>query len=104
MQLALIHVECYAGYKADETPRRFHWEGEWPEIAEVTDRWYEAGGNPERPAADCFKVLARDGNYTHIPLNELTGGVKRVGVDELYDREQYRPKVRHALGKPMFLY
>ena len=49
-------------------------------------------------------VALRDGNYTHIPLSEVIGGVKRVDVDELYDSEQYRPKVRHVLGKPMFLY
>jgi 6-phosphofructokinase 1 len=30
--------------------------------------------------------------------------VKRVDVDELYDEDEYRPKVRHVLGKPMFLY
>jgi 6-phosphofructokinase len=49
-------------------------------------------------------VALRDGNYTHIPLSEVTGGVRRVDVDELYDSEQYRPKVRRVLGKPMFLY
>ena len=49
-------------------------------------------------------VALRDGNYTHIPLSEVTGGVKRVDVEELYDSAQYRPKVRHVLGKPMFLY
>jgi 6-phosphofructokinase 1 len=27
-----------------------------------------------------------------------------VDVDELYDVEEYRPKVRHVHGKPMFLY
>jgi len=27
-----------------------------------------------------------------------------VDVDELYDRENYRAKVRHVEGKPMFLY
>ena len=31
-------------------------------------------------------------------------GVKRVDVDALYDAEQYRPKVRQVVGKPMFLY
>ncbi len=31
-------------------------------------------------------------------------GVKRVDVDELYDAKDYRPKVRHVAGKPMFLY
>ena len=35
----------------------------------------------------------------------LTGeGSKRVDVDELYDAAEYRPKVRHVAGKPMFLY
>ena len=29
---------------------------------------------------------------------------KTVDVDELYDSENYRPKVTHILGKPMFLY
>ena len=28
----------------------------------------------------------------------------RVDVDELYHVERYRPKVKHTLGKPMFLY
>ena len=46
----------------------------------------------------------RDGVYTHIPLSDVVKGVKRVDVDELYDREQYRPKIWHVLGKPMFLY
>jgi len=27
-----------------------------------------------------------------------------VDVDELYDASEYRPKVRHVEGKPMFLY
>ncbi len=46
----------------------------------------------------------RDGSYTHIPISTVTSGLKRVDVDELYDEKQYRPKVRHVLGKPMFLY
>jgi 6-phosphofructokinase 1 len=49
-------------------------------------------------------VALRDGTYTHIPMSTVTSGIKRVDVDELYDAEQYRPKVRHVLGKPMFLY
>jgi len=46
----------------------------------------------------------RDGTYTHIPISTITSSVKRVDVDELYDSERYRPKVRRVLGKPMFLY
>lgn len=49
-------------------------------------------------------VALRDGTYTHIPMSTVASGVKRVDVDELYDAQEYRPKVRHVLGKPMFLY
>jgi ATP-dependent phosphofructokinase / diphosphate-dependent phosphofructokinase len=49
-------------------------------------------------------VALRDGTYIHIPMNMVTSGIKRVDVDELYDSAAYRPKLRRALGKPMFLY
>ena len=37
-------------------------------------------------------VALRSGTYTNVP-NSVTGDV-----------DQYRPKVRHVAGKPMFLY
>jgi len=49
-------------------------------------------------------VALRDGKYTTVSANVITEGKKRVDVDELYDVAQYRPKVAHLLGKPMFLY
>ncbi len=49
-------------------------------------------------------VALRDGKYTTVSANIIAEGKKRVDVDELYDVEQYRPKVAHLLGKPMFLY
>ena len=49
-------------------------------------------------------VALRGGTYTHVPISVTREGVKRVDVDELYDADAYRPKVRHVLGKPMFLY
>jgi 6-phosphofructokinase 1 len=49
-------------------------------------------------------VSLRDGTYTHIPMSQVTSGLKRVDVDELYDKVAYRPKVRNVIGKPMFLY
>jgi 6-phosphofructokinase 1 len=49
-------------------------------------------------------VALNRGIYTDIPLSTVTTGQKRVDVRELYDVEAYRPKVRHAGGKPMFLY
>jgi ATP-dependent phosphofructokinase / diphosphate-dependent phosphofructokinase len=49
-------------------------------------------------------VALRGGTYTNVPISVTREGVKRVDVDELYDAAQYRPKVRHVAGKPMFLY
>jgi 6-phosphofructokinase 1 len=49
-------------------------------------------------------VALRGGTYTAVPNSATREGVKRVDVDELYDVDAYRPKVRHVAGKPMFLY
>lgn len=49
-------------------------------------------------------VALRGGTYTNVPINLTQEGVKRVDVDELYDTDNYQPKVRHVAGKPMFLY
>jgi len=49
-------------------------------------------------------VALRNGSYTTVPISATREGVKRVDVEELYDEQQYRPKVRHVTGKPMFLY
>jgi len=49
-------------------------------------------------------VALSRGIYTDIPISTITTGQKRVDVRELYDVEEYRPKVRHVGGKPMFLY
>jgi 6-phosphofructokinase 1 len=49
-------------------------------------------------------VALRSGTYTNVPIDITGQGVKRVDVDELYDVDAYRPKVRHVEGKPMFLY
>ncbi len=49
-------------------------------------------------------VALRGGTYTNVPISVTREGVKRVDVDELYDVQSYRPKVRHVAGKPMFLY
>ena len=49
-------------------------------------------------------VALRSGTYTNVPVSVTGEGVKRVDVDELYDAANYRPKVRHVGGKPMFLY
>lgn len=54
---------------------------------------------------DTGKLVAlREGKYTYIPIETMTEGLKRVDVEQLYDTDQYRPKVAQMLGKPMFLY
>jgi 6-phosphofructokinase len=49
-------------------------------------------------------VALRSGTYTNVPIAVTGEGIKRVDVGELYDSENYRPKIRHVMGKPMFLY
>ena len=49
-------------------------------------------------------VALRRGKYTTVPIKTLTEGLKRVDVEELYDEENYRPRVSNVLDKPMFLY
>lgn len=49
-------------------------------------------------------VALSGGMYTDVPISTVTSGQKRVDVRELYDVEEYRPKARTIVGKPMFLY
>jgi len=49
-------------------------------------------------------VALRDGRYNDVSAESPTLGVKHVDVRALYDVDSYRPKIWHALGKPMFLY
>ncbi len=56
-----IQVECRSGYKANEYPVAFVFEGTRQEVTEVVDRWYEGGLDPEKPVMDYFKVKLNDG-------------------------------------------
>ena len=49
-------------------------------------------------------VALHEGKYATVPIDTLAKGFKRVDVEELYDAEQYRPKVAYIFGNPMFLY
>ena len=62
MRLTRIEVECYAGAKADETPRRFSFQGQTIDVREVLDRWYQVESQPEWPRADYFKVRGLGGS------------------------------------------
>jgi len=61
-----LHVECYAGYKADERPLRFRSHSKDSrvyEVVEILDRWYGVGYR-------CFRVRADDGNLYVLRHNE----------------------------------
>ncbi len=61
-QLTSIGVECYAGYRGEETPRRFHLGEKAEDVVEVLDRWL----SPEhryfkcRGADDATYILRQD--------------------------------------------
>ena len=55
-----ITVECYAGAKANEAPRRFLRNQQPIEVEEVVDRWHQIESKPEWPRADYFKVRGSD--------------------------------------------
>jgi 6-phosphofructokinase 1 len=48
-------------------------------------------------------VCLQRGVYSDVPIATLSQGKKRVNVPELYDTDQYRPRIRHIIGMPMFL-
>jgi 6-phosphofructokinase 1 len=45
-----------------------------------------------------------EGKYTIVPLKTISEGKKTVDVPELYDSENYRPKIARIINKPMFLH
>jgi hypothetical protein len=50
----LVHVECYAGHRGEETPRRLSLDGRSVELVDVLDCWL---GIDHR----YFKMLGEDG-------------------------------------------
>ncbi len=61
-----VRVDCYAGYKGEETPRRFSLGERVVEIVEVSDRWLT-------PAYAYFKVRGDDGD-TYILRHDVGSG------------------------------
>jgi hypothetical protein len=51
-----VPVECYAGWRGEETPRRFGTPDARIEVAEVVDMWLA-------PEHRYFKVRDRDGGH-----------------------------------------
>jgi len=57
-----IKVECYSGYRSEETPRRFWIQSKKVEIAEVIDRWISPDHRNFRVKGDddCIYVIRLD--------------------------------------------
>jgi len=56
-----IQVECYSGFKANERPVAFTYQGERQEIQEIVDRWYHGDPDSGRTVINYFKVRTADG-------------------------------------------
>jgi hypothetical protein len=75
-----IHVECYAGYRGEETPRRVQIGDCRMEVIEIVDRWLS-------PQHRYFKFLTADRaqwiirHDTQVGLWELTL-YKQAGLDD----------------------
>lgn len=53
-ETAAVRVECYAGHRAEESPRRFFIGKREIKVVEIIDRWLD-------PAHSHFKVRGDDG-------------------------------------------
>lgn len=56
-----VQVESYSGYKGNERPAAFVYQGCRLEIVEIIDRWYEGGLEAHQPEIDYFKVKTKEG-------------------------------------------
>jgi hypothetical protein len=61
-----IQVDCYAGYRGEETPRRIRFGERIVEVVEVPDRWLS-------PDHRYFKILGSDGG-TYIVRHDPESG------------------------------
>ena len=61
-----IRVECYAGYRGEETPRRFSFGEQHVEVDEVIDRWLT-------PDHRYFKLRGDDGGVYVLRHDALSG-------------------------------
>ncbi len=66
-----ILVSCYAGYKANESPRAFEWKGRTYQISRILDRWYDSSPDEKSEVTDYFKVQVEDGDAFILRHNRL---------------------------------
>jgi hypothetical protein len=64
--LLAVDVECYAGYRGEETPRAVVLGEQRVEVADVLDQWLA-------PTHRYFKLLGKDG-HTYIVRHDVVTG------------------------------
>jgi hypothetical protein len=70
-------VECYAGYRGEQEPRRFTASGETVRVVEIVDRW-------QGPDHRCFMVRGSDGAVHLLRHDERSATwrlVPRLGLE-----------------------
>ena len=70
-----IHVECYAGHRGEQTPRRLTFDDRTVEVAKVLDAWLA-------PDHRYFKVRG-DNGACYIVRNDVGSGLWEL---TMYDR------------------
>jgi hypothetical protein len=74
-----IRVDCYSGYRGEETPRRFWLDERRVDIKEVVDRWLD-------PDHRYFKVVGDDGGTYMLRYDvEMDGWELRFYRNETAD-------------------
>ncbi|NIO28546.1 MAG: hypothetical protein GTO29_08335 [Candidatus Latescibacteria bacterium] len=68
----VVRVECYAGYRGEEEPRRFTWGKRELEVVEILDRWLD-------PNHRYFKTRADDEGI-YILRHDVNAGVWEISV------------------------
>jgi hypothetical protein len=77
-----IRVECYAGYRADENPRRFFIGKREVNVTEIIDRWLE-------PTYGYFKVRGEDGGI-YILRHDLNNETWEMTLFDSGTRDETR--------------
>jgi hypothetical protein len=65
-EAAAVRVECYAGHRAEEAPRRFFIGRREVQVTEIIDRWLD-------PRSSHFKVRGNDGGIYILRYDQDAG-------------------------------
>jgi hypothetical protein len=67
-----VWVECYAGHRGEETPRRLRIDGRPIEVVDIVDRW-------QTPDHRYFKLRGDDGSLYVLRHDERAGSWEITG-------------------------